>query len=372
MDFDFNEDQYLFQETFKNFLTKEFPLEKYISDTESGNRGNDLWSQLADLGLFSLLVPEEYGGLGMGLVDLTLILEELGKGLVPPPVAETLIATDMIVRFGSTEQKSRYLPKISEGNLKFVQAFLEKESGYDPAEIQATLLPQRGGSSLNGQKIMVPQVDITDFILVAVKTDSGLAVAIVGKDHQGVGSREHNTLDDASHFHEVMFDNVILNDNDILKGDGIVDRMFDICSAVYAIQLIGIAGKVMDISVDFASQRVQFDKPIGSFQAIKHKCADMAVGIDGGRSAAYYGMWAIAEDSADSRQAVSMAKVFCGDTARSVCNEGIQIHGGMGFTWELGLHYYLRRTKVLEYISGDSSYHRERVITETLKNLQIV
>ena len=131
----------------------------------------------------------------------------------------------------------------------------------------------------------------------------------------------------------------------------------------------GIAAKMLDASVIYARQRNQFGSPIGSFQAIKHRCADMAVGIDASRSAAYYAAWALSDRSQDSPRAVSIAKSFCGDTARYVCNESIQIHGGIGFTWELGLHYYLRRAKTLEYLYGDASYHRERVLAITLAQL---
>jgi alkylation response protein AidB-like acyl-CoA dehydrogenase len=133
-----------------------------------------------------------------------------------------------------------------------------------------------------------------------------------------------------------------------------------------AAQLLGLADGALDLAVEYAKLRQQFGQPIGSFQAIKHRCADMAVAVDTSRSAAYYASWAMAEDSDDRAKAVSMAKSFCGDASRFVCNEGIQIHGGIGFTWELGLHFYLRRAKVLEYSYGDAAYHRERVLAETL------
>jgi alkylation response protein AidB-like acyl-CoA dehydrogenase len=135
--------------------------------------------------------------------------------------------------------------------------------------------------------------------------------------------------------------------------------------------MTGVAARVLDNSVTYAGQRTQFGKPIGSFQAIKHKCADMAVAVEASRSAAYYASWALAEDAPDRAKAVSIAKSFCGDAARFVCNEGIQIHGGIGFTWELGLHFYLRRAKVLEYSYGDAAYHRERVLAETLSELGV-
>jgi len=375
MDFDFNEEQYVFQETFKNFLSEQYPLEKHITLVESGERNGELWSQLVELGLFSLIVPEHFGGLGMSFVDMALIMEELGKNLVPPPVAETIIATDLIARFGSDDQKNQYLPGIAEGRLKFSIATLEEGAGFHPADGKTTIAPSPDGFALTGKKILVPQADVVDAILVIGKmADTGnLAIAIIDAGSEGVALRKHNALDDSCYFHEVSFDNVKLTAEKLLSSEGsdIGERLFDVSAAINATQLIGIAGRMLDIAVDYACQREQFGVAIGSFQAIKHKCANIAVDVDGGRSAAYYAMWAIAEDAPDRAKAVSVAKSFCGEAARLANNDGIQIHGGMGFTWELGLHHYLRRTKVLEYSAGDAAYHRERVMAETLTELSL-
>jgi alkylation response protein AidB-like acyl-CoA dehydrogenase len=162
--------------------------------------------------------------------------------------------------------------------------------------------------------------------------------------------------------------------DDIIGGDPSprsVDRLLDASGVIAATMMTGISGKVLDNAVTYAAQRTQFGKPIGSFQAIKHRCADMAVTIDASRSAAYYAAWALAEEAPDRAKAVSMAKSYCGDASRFVCNEGVQLHGGIGFTWELGLHFYLRRAKVLEYSYGDAAYHRERVVSETLAELGV-
>jgi alkylation response protein AidB-like acyl-CoA dehydrogenase len=150
-----------------------------------------------------------------------------------------------------------------------------------------------------------------------------------------------------------------------------VNRLLELSSTSAALQMMGIAGKVLDLSTAHATDRIQFGKPIATFQAIKHKCADMAVAIEAGRSAAYYAAWAVTELPTQCSKPVSIAKAFAGDTVSMVCNEGIQIHGGMGFTWELGLHLYLRRAKLLEHLAGDGAYHRERVISETLAELEL-
>ena len=375
MDFDFSDQQYMFRETFHGFLEQNHDLRKHIALMEGDGFDADLWQRLTDLGLFSMLVPEEFGGLGLSFVDMALVLEELGKALVGSPVSETIVAADLLVRYGSGQQQARLLPLVASGKLRVTTAITEPESGFDPRNIRACTSSTGGGWILDGHKIMVPNAAGADLIMVAARIGPAqeLGIVLLEPHRQGVALSEHATLDPACRFYALTLSNMTVRPEDILGGasphPASLARLLDVSSAVAATQMIGIAIKVLDISVAYAAQRIQFGKPIGSFQAIKHKCADMAVAIDAGRSAAYYGAWAIAEDAPDRAKAVSIAKSFCGDTARLVCNEGIQIHGGMGFTWELGLHWYLRRTKVLEFSHGDAAFHRERVMAATLAEL---
>ena len=375
MDFDFSDQQYLFRETFKTFLEEKHDLKKHVALLEGDGFDADLWQGLADLGLFSMLVPEQFGGLGLSFVDMALVLEELGMALVGAPVSETIVATDLILRHGSEKQKARLLPLLANGKLRVVIAIAEPESGFGDLNIQAHTTSNGNGWKLDGHKIMVPHAAGADLIMVAtcIGPARELGIVLLEPLRNGVALREHATLDPTCRFYALTFDSVSVDAEDILGGASAhpasLARLMDVSSAVAALQLTGIAGKVLDIAVAYATQRVQFGKPIGSFQAIKHKCADMAVAIDAARSAAYYCAWAIAEDAADRARAVSIAKSFCSDTARLACNEGIQIHGGMGFTWELGLHWYLRRAKVLGFSHGDTAFHRERVIAETLAEM---
>ena len=375
MDFDFSDQQYLFRETFKAFLEKNHDLRKHVTLLEGDGFDAGLWQGLTDLGLFAMLVPEEFGGLGLSFVDMALVLEELGKALVGSPVSETIVAADLLVRYGSGQQQARLLPLVASGKLRVTTAITEPESGFDPRNIRACTSSTGGGWILDGHKIMVPNAAGADLIMVAARIGPAqeLGIVLLEPHRQGVALSEHATLDPACRFCALTLNNVAVCPEDILGGasphPASLACLLDVSSAVAATQMIGIASKVLDISVAYAAQRIQFGKPIGSFQAIKHKCADMAVAIDAGRSAAYYCAWAIAEDASDRARAVSIAKSFCGDTARLVCNEGIQIHGGMGFTWELGLHWYLRRAKVLEFSHGDAAFHRERVMAATLAEL---
>ena len=375
MDFDFNADQYLFQEATRKFLDDNYDLSKVRTLVQGDGFDRELWASLAQTGAFSMLVPEEHGGMGLTFLDLALVLEEYGRALVPSPVAETIAATDVIARYGTQEQKARLLARLADGGLKVVPAITETDAGFDPADIALTALPAGNGWSLTGRKVLVPHAATADLIFVAARFGhhGPLGLIMIENGRKGVSLREHSTLDPSCRYHQLDLNSVAVVRDDIVgcePSPDSVERLIDACSFIAAISMSGIAGKVLDDAVAYAKERVQFGKPIGSFQAIKHRCADMVVAIDASRSAAYYAAWALAEDATDRAKAVSIAKALCGDTARFVCNEGVQIHGGIGFTWELGLHFYLRRAKVLEYSYGDAGYHRERVLTETLAALE--
>ena len=255
--------------------------------------------------------------------------------------------------------------------MKIAIAATEVTGGFGLEETAAEAQPAGAGWRLTSTKIMVPHATREDLLLVVVRFQPGgePGLVLIESGRSGMSIRAESTLDLVCRFDEVGFDGVEIHVTEVLGGvtsAAAVARLMDVSAAVAAIQMTGIAGRMLDIAVAYASERTQFGKPIGSFQAIKHRCADMAVSADAARTAAYYAGWAIAEDAVDRIRACSIAKSFCGDAARFVCNEAIQVHGGMGFTWELGLHHYLRRAKVLEYSWGDAAYHRERVIAETL------
>jgi alkylation response protein AidB-like acyl-CoA dehydrogenase len=371
VNFDFDPQHYEFRDAFKSYLDKSYPLERHRRLLEGEGFDAQLWEGLAELGLFGMLVPQQYGGLGLTFVDLALVLEELGRALVPPPVAETLIATDVLTRLGSVEQQQRYLPRISSGKLRATIATSEPDGGFDPFEI-ATIVNASANNVLTGRKIMVPHAGIADLLLVtSLLRDGEPGIVVLESDRAGVQRSAHETLDPAARFHELRLDRVLVSKVDLIAGRDAISRLFDVGATAAALQLSGIAGRVLDIAVSYARSRVQFGKPIGSFQAIKHRCADMAVQTESSRSAAYYASWSIAEDAPERRAATSIAKSFCSEAARFVCNEGIQIHGGMGFTWELGLHFYLRRAKLLEYSWGDVAHHQERLMAATLANLTL-
>ena len=365
MDFSFNADQTALGETVARLLADHPAL---LAPQPEPAQQSAAWDALAELGLFALLVPEDFGGAGLSLVDVALAVEALGAGLAPPSAAATLAATDLLVRHGSSSQQGELLPRIARGELKFAIAALEPDQGYDPEEVACSF----ADGSLRGSKILVEAAAAADILVVLARDSAGPALLLVDREAPGVSLRGHDDLDPASGFCAVSFDAVRLKD-DALLGTAApaqaVARLFDVGATLSAGLLTGIATRMLEASVEYAKTRSQFGQPIGAFQAIKHRCADMAVALEAARSTAYYAFWAIAEDAPDRTRAASMAKSCCGESARMICNEAIQIHGGMGFTWELGLHRFLRRARVLEYGFGDAAWHNERVLAETLAML---
>ncbi len=364
MNFSFDEQQKSFGDGVAQLLA-DFPA---LTAPDLTPPDEAVWIALAGLGLFALLVPERFGGVGMALVDLALAVEALGAGLAPPSVISTLAATDAIVRHGSGAQQRDLLPRIATGGLRIALAVLEADQGYDPHDARTAVAADR----LNGSKILVGDVMAANLIMVVARTGDRTALVMVEPEARGVKVRAHDDLDPTSGFGEVSFDQVAVAREDILAeaaGARAVDRLVDVAATLHAAMLTGIASRMLDKAVDYARVRVQFGQAIGAFQAIKHRCADMAVALEAGRSTAYYAFWAVTEDASDATRAASMAKAYCGDVARQICNETIQVHGGMGFTWDLGLHRYLRRAKVIEHSYGDAAWHNERILAATLAAL---
>ena len=362
MNFGFDEDQKSLGDTIAKLLT-DYPA---LTGPDLVQPHNDeVWRGIAELGLFALLVPDRFDGVGLDLVDVALAVESLGAGLAPLSVVSTLAATDLLVRHGSEGQQRAFLPGIAAGTIKIATAVLESDQGYDPLDVGTTL----SNGTINGTKILVGDAADAQAYLVVVRDKGKPTVVLIDRDIAGVTVRAHDDIDASAGLCAITFSNVSVTDDRIIgiaAPERAVGRLFDCSAAIHAGLLIGIAGRMLAASVDYAKTRVQFGQPIGAFQAIKHRCADMAVAVEAGRSVAYYAFWAVSEDAPDRPRAVSMAKAYCGDVARDVCNESIQVHGGMGFTWELGLHRFLRRAKVLGHAFGDARFHNERVLVETL------
>ena len=360
MDFDFNPDQYLLRDSVHTFLTDQWgPRKLRAADARFSP---DLWNGLRGLGLQTLLVPEEFEGSGLGLVDLVLVLEEFGRALVPGPLADTVLASEIIVRFGSPSQRSSLLPKIASGDCRIAFAHAQSGAGHTAAEVTLQARHSAGEWHLFGQKILVPGAQAATHLLVSAKPDGGEAgLFICQVDDPAVSIQSHRAVDPDSLLCQVAFEGTTAQPIGAITDGRALARLLETSTLAAAIQMVGIAAASLDMAVAYAKQRTQFDRPIGAFQAIKHKFADMLVALEGARSAAYYASWALAEDDSAAALAVSMAKATCADACRLICNDVLQIHGGVGFTWGYDVHFYLKRGKLLEYAFGDASFHRERV-----------
>lgn len=362
MDFAFNEEQRSLGETVAKVLA-DFPA-LTGPDPERG-QDDAAWQALAELGLFSLLVSEDDGGVGLTLIDVALAVEALGSGLAPSLVASTLITTELLNRFGTATQKAKFLPQVAAGELRIAIAAAEAGVGDAPGAVACSST----GGRLSGTKIAVAGAVDADLLLVLAKGEAGSALILVDPTASGVTIREHEALDPSAGLCEVRLADVAVESTAILgqgsAGDA-VETLIDVAATFHAGMAMGIAARMQDLAVEYAKTRQQFGQAIGAFQSIKHRCADMAVAVEVGRATAYYAFWACTGNEPDRSRSASAAKAYCAEIARDVCNDAIQIHGGMGFTWELGLHRYLRRAKVIEHAFGGRAWHYARVTTETL------
>ena len=357
MDFDFSEDQYLLRDSVNAFLADNWGTKRLRA--AAGQFSEELWHGLTGLGLQTLLVPEAHGGAGLGLVDAVLAFEAFGRHLVPGPMLETILISEVIARFGG----AALLPHIAEGTVRLAFAHAEPGAGHraEPAGVTATL--DRGQWRLHGRKILVPAADSATGLAVSAQLpDGGAALFLCDLSAPGVAIARNVAIDPDAMPCRMDFAGTPAT----LLGDGALPRLLETSAIAAAAAMIGIAGAALDMAVAYAKQRTQFDRPIGSFQAIKHRCADMLVAVETARAAAYYAAWAAAEDDPALPLAVSIAKAAAGDASRFACNECLQIHGGVGFTWEFDVHLFLKRAKLLEYSFGDATWHRERVAQRVL------
>jgi alkylation response protein AidB-like acyl-CoA dehydrogenase len=364
MNFDFTAEQYELRDTIRAYLDDHWASSQLRGALSGPGLPESLWEGLAQLGLLTVLIPEEHGGLGLTLTDASLLFETFGETLTPGLVAETMLASDIIARFGTAAQKSELLPAIAEGRTKLTMAVGESATSFDPAEIAATAIQAGNGWRLDGHKQMVPFAALADRVLMVARAGEGgpLAFFVVDPKAAGVAMSAHVVVDPTWRASGLTFDGVTLPADALLGvADGTaVEYGMRTAAAASAAQLTGIAGRALGMTLDYAKQRKQFGRVIGSFQAIKHKLADMMVTYETSRSAAYYAHWAVAQADAGQAAAVSLAKAYAGDMSRAVANESVHIHGGIGFTWEYDLHLFLKRAKVLEYAAGDASWHREQ------------
>ena len=372
MDFGLSEQQVMLQTSARDFLDKECPkrLVRQMIDDERGY-SPELWKKMAELGWQALVIPEEFGGVGSSFLDLVVLLEEMGRALVPGPFVSTIVhCARPIAGFGTDEQKRRLLPAIAGGDLIMTMALAEAEGGLEASDIATAARNSGGGFVINGRKMFVPDAHVADYFLCVTRTSGGsadsegISVFLIDAKAPGISIRKLRTIS-GEKLCEVVFSDAMVPTSALLgEVDGgwpIVSRILEEAQVAESAWMTGGARWVLETSVQYACTRVQFGVPIGSFQAIQHKCADMAVEVEGATSAMYYAAWAVAENDTQMPMAASVAKAWCSDTFKHAAINGIQIHGGIGYTWDHDMHLYLKRAKASEVAFGDADYHRDRV-----------
>ncbi len=380
MDFGFSQEQELSRQTARSFLEKECPsgFVRRMMEEPAGTT-DEFWQKLAELGWLGLIYPEAYGGLGLGLVDLTVILEEMGRVVMPGPYfSAVLLGGRAILEAGSEAQKREWLPKIAEGAARLTLALTEEQVGWDADAVQLAARPVKGKDGhwqLSGTKLFVPDAHTADALVVAARTAKptkedpahGVSLFLVPADARGVRTTLLPTMDQTRKLCEVTLSRVDVGRDAVLGplhgGWPSLARVLDRATVGLCAEMCGGAQRVLDMCTDYAKIRVAFGKPIGTYQAVKHKCADMLVAVENAKSITYYAAWAVDEDVPEARLAASMAKAYVSDAYRKAAGDGIQIHGGIGFTWEHDLHLYFKRAKGSEVLFGDATLHRERVAT---------
>jgi len=373
MEFAFSQDQDELRRAARRFLEVASSEERVRAAMET-EQGYDsaTWQQLSEeLAWTALTIPEEYGGLGMSYLDLHPLMEEMGRALLCSPFFSTIcLGANALLLGGNGVQKERHLPGIAAGETTATLAYAEKNGQLDAAGIEATCSRTAAGYILRGTKSYVLDGHTADLLIVAARTENsegaeGVSLFLVPGDADGVKRAWLPTMDQTRRLASVELNDVVVPPDALVGEEGrgwaLCEQTLDLARIALAAEQVGAAEMCLDMSVEYAKVRKQFGRPIGSFQAIKHKCADMLMMIESARSAAFYASALAGQGERDLEEAASSAKAFCSDAFFHCAAENIQIHGGIGFTWEHAAHMYFKRAKAAEVLFGAPSFHRERV-----------
>ncbi len=373
MNFGFSEEQELLRATARKFLENECTSERVrtLMAIPEGMTG-ELWSKLAEQGWTGLTLPEAYGGAGLGLVDLVVLMEEMGRATMPGPYFSTvLLGAPLILEAGTEAQKKEWLPRIAAGERRVTLALTEPNGRWDAQGVTVEGAEAGGKFTLSGTKLFVHDAHTADALVLAARTahgsagEDGVSLFLLPRDTAGVQVSLLPTMDQTRKLCEVTLTGVIVARDALLGQEGhgwpmlartIARAMVGLCA-----EMCGGAQRVLEMTTEYAKIRIAFGKPIGSYQGVKHRAADMLVDVENAKSLTYYAAWAADEGVPEALLAASMAKAYASDAFRRVAGSGIQLHGGIGFTWEHDLHLYFKRAKGSEFTFGDATYHRERV-----------
>ncbi len=360
MNFDFSDDQKLLQKTAREYLSEHAPLSvcRAVLESDAGY-SEAVWKGVAELGWLGTGIPEEFGGAGFGRLELAVLAEEIGRALAPIPFSSSVyLATEAILCAGTPAQKSEYLPKLASGEWIGTFAHTEKPGQHGPEGIGCTLA--RG--TLNGTKLAVPDGSIADFAVVTAQSGNGVTLALADLSGAGVERQGIRSVDPSRGMASLRFNGVPAQPLGDPDGWRLVEHVFDRAAVLMAFEQIGGAQRAFEITREFCLDRYAFGRPIASFQAIKHRLADLYVEIELARSNTYYGAWALSNESEELAKAACGARASATDAFVLAATEMIQLHGGVGYTWEYDCHLFYRRAKLLGLVLGSASEWRERLI----------
>jgi len=369
MNFDFSDDQKMLRDQARKFLDEKSSRKAVRDVLNNTAKSHDaaLWKGVAEQGWLGVAVPEDFGGLGLGGLELCVLAEEIGRAVAPIPFSSTVyFFAEAILASGSPAQKQALLPKLVNGDLIGAFAISEGPGAPSPSSIEATF----DGSKLSGAKIPVTDGDIATHAVVLAREGQGLSLVVVDLAQPSVKRATLATLDPTRSHAKLTFDRAKAERLG-KPGEGweLAEAVLDRAAVLIAFEQIGGAQACLDMAVDYAKNRYAFSRQIGSFQAIKHKLADMYVAIELGRSNAYYGAWALSTESAQLPLAAAAARVAASDAYYFAAKENIQAHGGMGFTWEVDCHLFYRRAKLLAVQAGGPGVWKEKLVRRLeLKN----
>ncbi|MDP2718429.1 MAG: acyl-CoA dehydrogenase family protein [Dehalococcoidia bacterium] len=374
MDFGFTEEQEMLKKMARDFLTSRCP-KKLVREMEKDEKGYapEIWKEMAELGWMGLAFPEKYGGGDGTFLDLAVLLDEMGRACLPGPFFPTVVLAGMaILEAGSETQKKELLPQIAQGKLIATLATTEDSPLYDASDISTSASEESGNFVINGTKLFVQDAQTADLIIVSARTKKGsenkegISLFLVKKGTAGVTTTPLMTIA-ADKQAEVVFNKVVVPKENLLgelhNGWPVLGKVLQYAAAAKSVEMLGGVQQVLEMTVSYAKERVQFGKPIGTLQAIQHYCADMAIDIDGCRLIIYQAAWALNENMPCAKE-VALAKAWVSDAYQRCLISAHQIHGAIGFTEDHDLPLYYRRAKAAELAFGDADVHRETVACE--------
>jgi alkylation response protein AidB-like acyl-CoA dehydrogenase len=366
MYFSVTDEQEMLRDAARSYLADRVPLGRVRELMETGD-GFDagLWKEMAGMGWQAMAVPESYGGAGFSYLELGILAEEMGRMLTPVPFLSSIVlGANAVLIGGSDDQRREYLPDVAAGERRVAVAVTEPGGGWSLDAIETTVRGEGDAVKLTGTKSYVLDGHTADLLVVAATSEYGTVdLFLVAGDAEGVTREPLDTMDLTRKQGEIRFDDAAAVARLGAPGSGreSIERLYDLAAVMLAFEQVGGAQRCLEMSVAYAKERVQFGRPIGSFQAIKHKCADMLVEVEAARSTAQYAGWALSTEDEDLPVAAALAKARCSDAYLAVASETIQVHGGIGFTWEHDAHLYFKRAKTDQLLFGDPAEWRAKL-----------